>query len=95
MKTRPNFVQLMFLIPMFCGIVVGCAVWLATLIKVDSELLIANPPLVAGIVGGCIIAIVLSICGILYCYALLVQVIVKHVSYETLRDELDNLLKRK
>lgn len=80
---------------MFCGLIIGGAFWLVSLIEIDSPILIENPGLVAGLGVGIIVVMLLSTCGILYCYALLVQVIVKHVSYDTLKNELDDLLKRK
>lgn len=94
LRTRPNFVQLIFLIPVFCGIIIGCAFWLAALVNLDDPLLIANPGWVLTIIIGNMAVIGLSIFGILYCYALLIHVIVKHVSYQTLKADLDNLVKR-
>jgi len=94
LRTRPNFVQLIFLIPVFCGFIIGGAFWLAALVNLDSPELIANPMLVLGIIIGILVVIGFSMFGILYCYAILIFIIVKHVSYETLKSDFDKLIKR-
>ena len=70
-------------------LVVGLSAWLFALIEVDNEFLITNPGWVT-VLGFILIAgIITSLMGILYCFVLLVKVIVQEVGYDSIVQALE------
>ena len=68
---------------------VGLSAWLFALIEVDNEFLITNPGWVT-VLGFILIAgIITSLMGILYCFVLLVKVIVQEVGYDSIVQALE------
>ena len=70
-------------------LVVGLSAWLFALIEVDNEFLIANPAWVT-ILGFLLIeGVISSLIGILYCFVLLLKIIVQEVGYDSIIQALD------
>ena len=88
-KPRLNFVQVLLMPIVLSFLVVGLSAWLFALIEVDNEFLIANPVWVT-ILGFLLIAgVISSLIGILYCFVLLLKIIVQEVGYDSIIQALD------
>ena len=86
---RLNFVQVLLMPIVLSFLVVGLSAWLFALIEVDNEFLIANPVWVT-ILGFLLIAgVISSLIGILYCFVLLLKIIVQEVGYDSIIQALD------
>ena len=88
-RPRLNFVQVLLMPIVLSFLVVGLSAWLFALIEVDNEFLITNPGWVT-VLGFILIAgIITSLMGILYCFVLLVKVIVQEVGYDSIVQALE------
>ena len=88
-RPRLNFVQVLLMPIILSFLVVGLSAWLFALIEVDNAFLLANPGWVT-VLGFILIGgIILSLIGILYCFVLLVKVIVQEVGYDSIVQALE------
>ena len=74
-------------------LVVGLSAWLFALIEVDNAFLIANPGWVTALGFLLIAGIISSLIGILYCFVLLLKIIVQEVGYDSIVQALEKQLK--
>jgi len=75
-------------------LVVGVSGWLFALIEVDNEFLIANPGWVT-VLGFVLIGIIISaLIGILYCFVLLLKIIVQEIGYDSIVQALEKEYRR-
>lgn len=93
-RPRLNFVQVLLMPIILSFLVVGLSAWLFALIEVDNKFLIANPGWVT-ILGFVLIAgVITSLIGILYCFVLLLKIIVQEVGYDSIIQALEKEYKR-
>ena len=92
-RPRLNFVQVLLMPIVLAFLTVGLSAWLFALIEVDNEFLIANTGWVTALGFLLIAGIICSLIGILYCFVLLVKVIVQEVGYDSIVQALEKQLK--
>ena len=88
-RPRLNFVQVLLMPMVLAFLVMGLAAWLFALIEVDNEFLIANPGWVTALGFILIADITGSLIGILYCFVLLLKIIVQEVGYDSILQALE------
>ena len=88
-RPRLNFVQVLLMPMVLAFLVMGLAAWLFALIEVDNEFLIANPGWVTALGFILIAGITGSLIGILYCFVLLLKIIVQEVGYDSILQALE------